>query len=532
MKYKLSKYSLFVLDLAIILFGFLFAAKIKPGTLRIIETYWRSFVPFALIWLGASAMGGKYELKGVASGIAYVKRIFYSNVLAIAVVMMLMYVFGRFHYSRLIVFGTILTSFVLELFLFLGFFYAFRFHKENKSYASTKLITQSKELEDSQSPKFFLDDGKAIPAISDEAYIPPFSTALEEDSILMPLWKGYLQDDPALFEFINDFLELTRFSRSKTLVLNSETFFNIQNEADASRQLFINLHPINDFRRVNAYFIRVNEMLLQGGVFIACGQTITQRKHRFIKRYTRFGAPPLYLIDFFIYRILPKLPILQGWYFALTNGKNRALSETEMLGRFYFCGFELIHKKEIEAQTIFILKKAKEPRTDSNPTYGPFIRLKRKGKGGGIIYVKKLRTMHPYSEYLQDYVYRTNDLQEGGKFKDDFRVTSWGRVLRKLWLDELPQFINFFKGELAIVGVRALSEHYFSLYPPDMQELRLKVKPGLLPPFYADMPKTFDEIVESERRYIEAKLKKPFMTDWKYFWKACWNILVKKARSF
>jgi len=139
--------------------------------------------------------------------------------------------------------------------------------------------------------------------------------------------------------------------------------------------------------------------------------------------------------------------------------------------------------------------------------------------------------MHPYSEYLQEYVYHTNDLQEGGKFKDDFRVTSWGKVLRALWIDELPQFGNFFKGELALVGVRALSEHYYSLYPPDMQELRLKVKPGLLPPFYADMPSTFDEIVESERRYILSKMEKPFRTDWKYFWKGVWNILVKRARS-
>jgi len=150
---------------------------------------------------------------------------------------------------------------------------------------------------------------------------------------------------------------------------------------------------------------------------------------------------------------------------------------------------------------------------------------------GKTIYVKKFRTMHPYSEYLQAYVHATNDLQEGGKFKDDFRITSWGKIMRKLWIDELPQFLNFFAGELSLVGVRALSEHYFSLYPPDMQELRLKVKPGLLPPFYADMPKSFEDIVESERRYLMQKLEKPLITDWKYFWKSVWNILVKRARS-
>ncbi|HPS40071.1 MAG TPA: hypothetical protein PL124_11695, partial [Candidatus Cloacimonadota bacterium] len=88
-----------------------------------------------------------------------------------------------------------------------------------------------------------------------------------------------------------------------------------------------------------------------------------------------------------------------------------------------------------------------------------------------------------------------------------------------------------FHGEVTLVGVRALSEHYFSLYPKDLQELRLRVKPGLLPPFYADMPKTFEEIVASERIYLEKKLKAPFRTDWAYFWKGVWNILVKRARS-
>jgi len=251
----------------------------------------------------------------------------------------------------------------------------------------------------------------------------------------------------------------------------------------------------------------------------------------FYNHYTKVGGSFLYFFDFLIRRVMPKLPVLQGWYFALTKGRNRALSETEMLGRFYFCGFELIHKREINNQTVFILKKTREPRTDANPTYGPFIRLKRKGQGGKMIYVKKFRTMHPYSEYLQDYVYQTNALQEGGKFRDDFRITSWGRILRKLWIDELPQFLNLFRGELSIVGVRALSEHYFSLYPTDLQELRLKVKPGLVPPFYADMPKSFDDIIVSERIYLEKKLKHPYQTDLYYFWKALWNILIKKARS-
>jgi len=531
MKYKITKYCLFLLDIIIVFFAFLFVAKLRSGTRIIIASYWRSLIPFTLIWIGSGIWGLKYSLKSVANGAELIKRLFKCDAVAIMLLFVAMYIFGKFHYSRYIVLGTILSVIVIELFIFIGIYYTFRFHKENRAFASTGLITKSSVLEESQSPKFFLDESLEIPVISHEAYIPPFSKAIDADSILLPLWQKYLSEKSELFDFINDYLDLVHFNRAQTLVLDSETYFNIENEADASRQLFMNLHKINDFRRLNAYFIRVNEMLEMGGVFICHGQTISQRKAEYFKRYTPYLGRLIYGIDFIYRRMFPKLPLLQGWYFALTKGKNRALSETEIMGRFYFCGFDLIHKRDINGMMHFILRKGREPKTDMNPTYGPLIRLKRKGLNGKTIYVKKFRTMHPYSEYLQAYVHATNDLQEGGKFKDDFRVTSWGKVMRKLWIDELPQFLNFFAGELSLVGVRALSEHYFSLYPPDMQELRLKVKPGLLPPFYADMPTTFEEIVESERRYLLQKLERPIRTDWRYFWKSVWNILVKRARS-
>ena len=139
--------------------------------------------------------------------------------------------------------------------------------------------------------------------------------------------------------------------------------------------------------------------------------------------------------------------------------------------------------------------------------------------------------MHPYAEYLQDYVYETNSLDDSGKFKDDFRLTQWGKVMRKYWLDELPQLINYIRGDIRILGVRAISQHYFNLYPIDVQDLRTQFKPGLVPPYYADLPKNFDEIVESERRYLLAKKQAPFRTDIIYFYRAVKNIVFKRAHS-
>jgi len=110
-------------------------------------------------------------------------------------------------------------------------------------------------------------------------------------------------------------------------------------------------------------------------------------------------------------------------------------------------------------------------------------------------------------------------------------MTSWGKIFRKLWIDELPQIINWFRGEVSLVGVRALSQHFFDLYPEDVKQLRIQFKPGLVPPYYADMPKSFDEIVESEIRYLLQKMEKPFITDINYFYKAFYNIIFRHARS-
>jgi lipopolysaccharide/colanic/teichoic acid biosynthesis glycosyltransferase len=84
---------------------------------------------------------------------------------------------------------------------------------------------------------------------------------------------------------------------------------------------------------------------------------------------------------------------------------------------------------------------------------------------------------------------------------------------------------------MKLVGVRPLSKQYFELYNEELQKRRIKYKPGLIPPFYADMPSNLDEIQLSETRYLDSYEKHPFLTDFRYFWKSWWNILFRNARS-
>ena len=72
---------------------------------------------------------------------------------------------------------------------------------------------------------------------------------------------------------------------------------------------------------------------------------------------------------------------------------------------------------------------------------------------------------------------------------------------------------------------------YFSLYSKETQKRRIKYKPGLIPPYYADLPDTLDEIEASEMKYMCAYDKHPFLTDVRCFFKAFYNILIKSTRS-
>lgn len=319
--------------------------------------------------------------------------------------------------------------------------------------------------------------------------------------------------------------------RRKNIILATSTVFNIVNQPEENYQTIVNLKRINDVRYINKFFEAINAKLCQNGIYINSVETYTIRKIKILSRFPAGLNWIIYSIDVLFKRVCPKLPITKQLYFYMTQGHNRVLSKAETLGRLYSCGFEVIEEVKIGNELYFVSRKIKEPVFDENPTYGPLIRLKRYGKNGRIIGVYKARTMHAYSEYLQEYIFEKNHLDVGGKFNNDFRVTTLGRFLRKFWLDELPMLINLFNGDLKLVGVRPLSSQYLSLYNENLKQKRIKHKPGLIPPYYADMPKTLDEIQNSERVYLESYEVRPFTTDCKYFWKALVNIVFKRARS-
>ena len=63
--------------------------------------------------------------------------------------------------------------------------------------------------------------------------------------------------------------------------------------------------------------------------------------------------------------------------------------------------------------------------------------------------------------------------------KDDPRVLPVGKVLRKTKINELPQLINIFVGEMSVIGPRPLTSQTFAAYSPETQDTVQAVRPGL-----------------------------------------------------
>lgn len=122
---------------------------------------------------------------------------------------------------------------------------------------------------------------------------------------------------------------------------------------------------------------------------------------------------------------------------------------------------------------------------------GPvFYVQQRTGRNGRLFTLVKFRTM----------VSRPAHVGLPWTFDNDSRITRVGRLLRSTALDELPQVISMWKGDMGVVGPRALSAREQRLIERDMPEFRerLRVRPGLTGP--AQIYDSFDD-AEIKLRY-------------------------------
>jgi hypothetical protein len=293
----------------------------------------------------------------------------------------------------------------------------------------------------------------------------------------------------------------------------------------------INLDLVNKHQDINQWFCSINNFLPDQGFYAGCVETYQNRKQKITHRYGKQMAKVIELGDFIFNRVISRLKYTKGIYKFITNNKYKALSLAETLGRFVYCGFEVIDYKEVNGLMYFVVKKKCEPKNFHNVPDGLIFSMNRIGKHGKLIKVYKVRTMHPYSEFLQDFIVKRNGYNHLGKPANDFRLTAWGKIFRKLWLDEIPQIINVIKGDLALVGVRPLSQVRYNQFPEDLKEERIKHKPGCIPPYVSLCMPDSKENIEAERIYLREMTYDPHFNNLKYFLMAVYNILANKIRS-
>jgi lipopolysaccharide/colanic/teichoic acid biosynthesis glycosyltransferase len=137
---------------------------------------------------------------------------------------------------------------------------------------------------------------------------------------------------------------------------------------------------------------------------------------------------------------------------------------------------------------------------------GPVLFVQRRaGCAGKPFRMLKFRTMEDGADDRLSEFVDIGELEEPAfKLRDDPRVTSVGRLLRRTSLDELPQLVNVFRGEMSLVGPRPEQVEIVEQYTAE-QRFRLSVKPGITGPMqvYGRGALTFDERLAVERDYIE-----------------------------
>ena len=160
---------------------------------------------------------------------------------------------------------------------------------------------------------------------------------------------------------------------------------------------------------------------------------------------------------------------------------------------------------------------------------GVFYIQKRIGKNFIEFGIIKFRTMRPDSD-------KRGLLTVGGR---DSRITKAGYFLRKYKLDELPQLINVFKGEMSFVGPRPEVKKYVDLYNEEQKKVLL-VKPGITDNAsiefsneneilgkYADAEKAYIEIVMPAKLNLNLNYinQQNFINDMKIILKTIFKIL-------
>jgi lipopolysaccharide/colanic/teichoic acid biosynthesis glycosyltransferase len=129
----------------------------------------------------------------------------------------------------------------------------------------------------------------------------------------------------------------------------------------------------------------------------------------------------------------------------------------------------------------------------------------RVGQNGRLFVLYKFRTMRSDAEAHKAALAGANAMRgHVFKMRNDPRVTRVGRVLRRFYVDELPQFWNVLKGDMSLVGPRPLVMAEAQTLTESWQARRADLRPGLTGPWQiagrSNIP--FQEMIRFDYQYV------------------------------
>ena len=141
---------------------------------------------------------------------------------------------------------------------------------------------------------------------------------------------------------------------------------------------------------------------------------------------------------------------------------------------------------------------------------GPiFFKQRRVGYAGRSFMIYKFRSMRVNAETLSHESYFERLMRQGVPMAKldaagDPRIIPWGRFLRAVGLDELPQIFNVLRGEMSLVGPRPCTAQEFEYFTPHERQ-RVQVLPGLTGYWQVNGKNktTFEEMIRMDLHYVE-----------------------------
>jgi len=117
------------------------------------------------------------------------------------------------------------------------------------------------------------------------------------------------------------------------------------------------------------------------------------------------------------------------------------------------------------------------------PVFIPIILILKFTGEGEVFYLQERVGLHKKSIKIFKFATMLKDSENMGSgiytAKNDTRILPLGNFLRKTKINELPQILNIFIGDISMVGPRPLIKRTFDLYDPSSQEIISSIKPGL-----------------------------------------------------